>query len=90
LDPLLRSRILFISGGDVENLPYLYVVMSHAHGPELLKVLEKKSLRGKLLTDFIHTKCDAQPLKFLKWVIREKQNVNDPKAPKVLGNGLFR
>jgi hypothetical protein len=90
LSPALRQKILFVHGGDPGNLPYLYTLMNHQNGPDLIETLRKKGLRGSALTEFVLEDCEGQPLKFLKWAIAETLKVNTPKTPKVLGNGLYR
>lgn len=90
MNPDFRKLVLQIHAGDKNNLPYLYHLCNHAHGPELLQTLQRKSLVGKVLTEFIFEKCHGEPLKFLKWTIKETLKVNSPKSPKVLNNGMYK
>lgn len=90
MDRYLRDKVLYVHGGDSHNLPFLYVLLNHSQGPELLNTLKRKGLIGKTLSQFIQTQCGGEPLKFLKWAIKETLKVNSPKAPKVQWNGLYR
>lgn len=90
MDPQLREDILFVNGGDAANLPFLYVLMSHAHGPEMISMLKKRHLRGHSLTEFIMANCQGEPIRFLKWAISQALKVNNPKTPRATPKGLFQ
>lgn len=89
MNPWVRENILFVHGGDPRNLVFLYHLMNHAHGPELITTLRKRGLIGNKLTDFIFTKCNGEPIKFLHWCIKQTQNVNAPKTPRINNQGLM-
>jgi hypothetical protein len=84
-----RSNLRWVHGEDPENLPFLYFLMTHSKGAELVKTIKGKGLRGTLFTEFIRERCKGEPLRLLNWVLNETLKVNKAKTPKVLGNGLI-
>ena len=90
MNPWVRELLLKVYNGEDKTLPFLYFIVNHKGLEPILEMLISKGYTGQLLAELIESKCSNQPLKFLKFCLKEIQNVNLPKTPKIGHGGMIQ
>lgn len=78
LTPYERELFLKVLGSSQFNLPYLHVIYKLVHREAILRILISKGLTGKVLEDFIFSKCGREPIRFMKFCLKELHKSNNP------------
>lgn len=79
-----RQLLLKVHDGDQDNLPFLHLLFQYKGRTEMLLLLMRRGLKGKILTDFVINECQGEPLRFLHWLLKEVNNVNQPTSKNLI------
>jgi hypothetical protein len=90
VNPFARELILKVYNGEERVLPFLYHIANHKGLVPICEALIRKGFTGQVLAEIIEKKCNNQPIAFIKFCLKETQNVNAPKAPRVGPGGVLQ